>query len=62
MTKHEHKGAAWSSASKARSVPMVEAQLDSRDLFSEARVITITHGSQVYQLRLTSQNKLILTK
>ncbi|OYW61666.1 MAG: Hemin uptake protein hemP [Rhizobiales bacterium 17-65-6] len=41
---------------------MVEEQLDSRDLFAEARVITITHGSQVYQLRLTSQNKLILTK
>ncbi|RLP81078.1 hemin uptake protein HemP [Xanthobacter tagetidis] len=41
---------------------MVNAQLDSRDLFASERVITIAHGDQVYQLRLTSQNKLILTK
>lgn len=62
MTKHEPAHAAWSSASKARSVPMVDEQMDSRDLFSMSRVVTITHGTQVYQLRLTAQNKLILTK
>ena len=62
MTKHEHKLAAWSSTAKVRSLPMVDEGLDSRDLFSASRVITITHGTQTYQLRLTSQNKLILTK
>lgn len=62
MTKHEHKSAAWSSRGKARSVFMVDEQLDSRDLFSTAKVITIAHGDQVYQLRLTAQDKLILTK
>ncbi|WP_308469029.1 hemin uptake protein HemP [Azorhizobium oxalatiphilum] len=36
--------------------------MDSRDLFETSRVLTITHGDQTYQLRLTSQNKLILTK
>ncbi|MGE4372935.1 MAG: hemin uptake protein HemP [Xanthobacter sp.] len=46
----------------SRSIPMVGAQLDSRDLFSGGRLITIAHGKQIYQLRLTAQNKLILTK
>ncbi|QRG09745.1 hemin uptake protein HemP [Xanthobacter dioxanivorans] len=41
---------------------MVDAQLDSRDLFAAGRLITIAHGEHTYQLRLTSQNKLILTK
>ncbi|OYW32515.1 MAG: Hemin uptake protein hemP [Rhizobiales bacterium 24-66-13] len=41
---------------------MIGLQLDSRDLFAAGRVITIAHGEQVYQLRLTSQGKLILTK
>ncbi|MEP9378108.1 hemin uptake protein HemP [Aquabacter sp. CN5-332] len=62
MTKHEHRAPAWSSHSKARVIPMVEEQMDSRDLFASSRVITIAHGSQVYQLRLTAQDKLILTK
>ncbi|MFG1419753.1 hemin uptake protein HemP [Xanthobacter sp. V0B-10] len=46
----------------ARAIPMVDAQLDSRDLFAAGRLITIAHGDQTYQLRLTAQNKLILTK
>ncbi|MFS8038189.1 hemin uptake protein HemP [Xanthobacter sp. AM11] len=45
-----------------RAIPMVDAQLDSRDLFAAGRLVTIAHGEQTYQLRLTSQNKLILTK
>jgi len=45
-----------------RLVTVIENGLDSRDLFSGARELTITHGSDVYRLRLTSQNKLILTK
>ncbi|TCT02665.1 hemin uptake protein hemP [Aquabacter spiritensis] len=62
MTKHEHRGPAWSAHSKARVIPMAEERLDSRDLFTDSRVITIAHGAQTYQLRLTAQDKLILTK
>lgn len=53
---------AMASGGAARALPMINAQLDSRDLFASERVITIAHGDQVYQLRLTAQNKLILTK
>ena len=71
MSRHEHvrghwrdlsRGAADLESGAARALQMVNAQLDSRDLFASERVITIAHGDQVYQLRLTSQNKLILTK
>ncbi|MCC6889726.1 MAG: hemin uptake protein HemP [Hyphomicrobiales bacterium] len=41
---------------------MVEDGIDSRDLFVGTREIVIRHGAEVYRLRLTSQNKLILTK
>ncbi|MFB9263663.1 hemin uptake protein HemP [Bradyrhizobium erythrophlei] len=37
-------------------------RIDSRDLFSTEREIIIAHGEEHYRLRLTSQNKLILTK
>ena len=37
-------------------------RLDSRDLFVGTREITIRHGNDAYHLRLTGQNKLILTK
>lgn len=37
-------------------------RIDSRDLFSTEREIIIAHGGEHYRLRLTSQNKLILTK
>lgn len=56
---------AWSSeagVTPCRTIPMVDAQLDSRDLFAAGRLITIAHGEHTYQLRLTAQNKLILTK
>jgi len=71
MTKQEYLRTAWSGehlsgsaqpAPAPRAIPMVDAQLDSRDLFASGRLITIAHGDQTYQLRLTSQNKLILTK
>ncbi|MBN9050190.1 MAG: hemin uptake protein HemP [Rhizobiales bacterium] len=50
------------SPARKRLVTVVDDKLDSRDLFSGARELTIAHGSDVYRLRLTSQNKLILTK
>lgn len=37
-------------------------RIDSRELFSNEREIIIGHGDENYRLRLTSQNKLILTK
>jgi hemin uptake protein HemP len=43
-------------------IPLRNNSIDSRHLFSTAREITITHGNDVYRLRLTAQNKLILTK
>ncbi len=49
-------------AAEARAIPMVEERLDSRDLFATGRIVTIAHCGQTYHLRLTAQNKLILTK
>jgi hemin uptake protein HemP len=45
-----------------RSVPLVENRINSRDLFAASREVTISHGEEIYRLRLTAQNKLILTK
>ncbi len=45
-----------------RAVIVNENRIDSRDLFSTNREIIISHGDDTYRLRLTSQNKLILTK
>ena len=46
----------------ARSVVVIGNRIDSRELFSTEREIIIVHGDEAYRLRLTSQNKLILTK
>jgi hemin uptake protein HemP len=45
-----------------RSVVVSGNRLDSRELFASEREIIIAHGEDNYRLRLTSQNKLILTK
>ena len=45
-----------------RFVTMSGNRIDSRELFSTEREIIIGHGDENYRLRLTSQNKLILTK
>jgi hemin uptake protein HemP len=37
-------------------------RVDSSALFANTREIIITHGSETYRLRVTAQNKLILTK
>ena len=39
-----------------------DGRIDSRDLFIGTREIIIGHGEERYRLRLTAQNKLILTK
>ncbi len=48
--------------SVGRAIMMIDNQVESRDLFSHGREIVIAHGADKYRLRLTSQNKLILTK
>jgi hemin uptake protein HemP len=45
-----------------RSVGVIGNRVDSRELLSTEREIIIAHGDENYRLRLTSQNKLILTK
>lgn len=41
---------------------MADNRINSRDLFAATREILINHGDETYRLRLTAQNKLILTK
>lgn len=50
------------SSSEGRKINIAANRIDSRDLFINTREITIAHGTDVYRLRLTAQNKLILTK
>lgn len=45
-----------------RVIPVDKNRIDSADLFVATREITIGHAGETYRLRLTSQNKLILTK
>lgn len=45
-----------------RRVAVTDHRIDSRDLFVATKEVTISHGSEMYRLRLTAQNKLILTK
>lgn len=53
---------AVSASDAAKALVMHGNRLDSRELFSAEREIIIVHGKEHYRLRLTSQNKLILTK
>ncbi len=50
------------SVAPRRQVFLAGNRLDSRELFAGTREITIAHGDETYRLRLTAQNKLILTK
>ena len=45
-----------------RSIELADNRIDSRALFVDTREIVISHGDETYRLRLTAQNKLILTK
>jgi len=51
-----------SSAGDERRLIITNNRIESRDLFIGTRDIVIVHGSDAYHLRLTAQNKLILTK
>jgi hemin uptake protein HemP len=63
-TSGDHVGSqtAGSVPSATRSVKLNGNRIESRDLFAVEREIIIAHGEDTYRLRLTSQNKLILTK
>jgi hemin uptake protein HemP len=45
-----------------RTIALVDDTLQSRDLFLEGRELTILHNNEEYKLRLTGNEKLILTK
>jgi hemin uptake protein HemP len=51
-----------STIEETRPVLMRGNRFDSRDIFQSVREIIIAHGEDTYRLRLTAQNKLILTK
>lgn len=55
-------GHAENPSGAAKTLIMRGNRIDSRDLFAADREIIIAHGEENYRLRLTSQNKLILTK
>ncbi|VIO80255.1 hypothetical protein CI1B_83410 [Bradyrhizobium ivorense] len=55
-------GHAENASEATKTLIMRGNRLDSRDLFTTEREIIIAHGEESYRLRLTSQNKLILTK
>jgi hemin uptake protein HemP len=47
---------------RTRTITVVAQKINSLELFLDTREVIITHGDDSYRLRLTSQNKLILTK
>jgi hemin uptake protein HemP len=49
-------------AKQRRELPVRDDRIESSDLFVGTREIIIGHGEDTYRLRLTAQNKLILTK
>ncbi len=55
-------GASGSIDEDRRVIPMNHHKIESRDLFIGTREVIIHHGDDMYRLRLTAQNKLILTK
>jgi hemin uptake protein HemP len=59
---NEAGGRAENPSAAAKTLIMQGNRIDSRHLFSAEREIIIAHGEENYRLRLTSQNKLILTK
>tara|TARA_R110002111_G_scaffold165461_1_gene231273 strand:- start:320 stop:508 length:189 start_codon:yes stop_codon:yes gene_type:complete len=45
-----------------RMVPVIENTVTTLALMGESQVLTVRHDNASYQLRITSKNKLILTK
>jgi len=59
---HDSRNAAGIKASAQRSIFVDGDRMDSKELFADQRELLIVHGEDTYRLRLTFQNKLILTK
>lgn len=59
---HSNTADSRSADTAGRRIALTENRVDSRELFIGTREITILHGEEAYRLRLTAQNKLILTK
>ena len=55
-------GSSDAAAPGARAIEIANNRIESRDLFVATKEITIGHEGEVYRLRLTALNKLILTK
>lgn len=55
-------GDATGIAAQKRAIEIAGNRIESRDLFVATKEITIGHEGEVYRLRLTGLNKLILTK
>lgn len=47
---------------KPASGAVATQSLDTRRLFADSSEVVIAHGEEIYRLRLTRQNRLILTK
>jgi hemin uptake protein HemP len=60
--KQDNTGDRASTNAPVRAIELLNNRVDSRALFTDTREIVIAHGGETYRLRLTAQNKLILTK
>jgi hemin uptake protein HemP len=60
--RHNSNARNQSPAGRERRLTISGNRIDSKDLFVGTRELVIAHGNDAYHLRLTAQNKLILTK
>jgi hemin uptake protein HemP len=60
--RRDNTGEPASTETARRTIELLNNRVDSRALFTDTREIVIAHGGETYRLRLTAQNKLILTK
>jgi hemin uptake protein HemP len=60
--RRDNTGEPASTETARRTIELHNNRVDSRALFTDTREIVIAHGGETYRLRLTAQNKLILTK
>lgn len=47
---------------KSNNVESLQRMVESKTLFGSHKLVFIKHGDQTYQLKITRQDKLILTK
>jgi hemin uptake protein HemP len=60
--RNSNTGEPANTSAAGRRIELLNNRIDSQALFVETREVVITHGEETYRLRLTAQNKLILTK